>query len=375
MIQRIVGVVVVVLVLGGLIAYSQYRPEPDHVSGFVEADEIRLGSRVGGRVQRVLVEEGQHVEQGEVLVELEPFDLLQRKNEAKNNLAALEAAYQRLASGLRPEEVAQAQARLEQAEARLKLLKAGPRAQEVEAAIGRLQYAEAELTLATQNYDRRKDAFDQNAINREVLDTASEQMQAAQAMVVVRREELSQLQAGSRDEEIQEAEAKVEEARQAARLAAAGYRKEEVEQAQAARDAAQAAVEAIIEQEKELTIKSPVAGVIEALDLQPGDLVAAGAPVLSLLDEHNLWVRVYIPENRVALQVGQKLWVTVDSLGDQKFQGEIVFISRQAEFTPNNVQTPEERSKQVFRVKVALAENLDKIRPGMTADVSLEPVQ
>ncbi len=105
MIRRIVSVAFVVVLLIGLIVYSQFRPMLNRVSGFIEADEIRVGSRLGGRVLAVHVEEGEQVAQGRTLVELEPFDLLQRELEAVNSLAALEADYQRLKSGFRPEEV------------------------------------------------------------------------------------------------------------------------------------------------------------------------------------------------------------------------------------------------------------------------------
>ncbi len=132
MIPRLLMILTVILLLTGLIAYSQFRPQPNHVSGFIEADEIRVGSRVGGRVQAVLVEEGQGVASGQVLVELEPFDLLERENEARNTLASLDAEYRRLAAGLRPEEIAQTKARYDQLQARLDLLDAGPREQEIE---------------------------------------------------------------------------------------------------------------------------------------------------------------------------------------------------------------------------------------------------
>jgi HlyD family secretion protein len=374
MLRRLIAISMAILFLAGLITYSQYRQQPNRVSGYVEADEIRVGSRVGGRVQAVRVEEGERVEQGQILVELEPYDLLQREREALQTLTALDAVYRRLVAGLRPEEIAQAKARHDQFKARLDLLEAGPREQEIEVARGRLLVAEAEQTLAKQNYKRNAELVQNQAISREDFDEVSEELNAAQAMVVVRKEELELLKIGTREEEKREAGARVEEAHQAWQLATSGYREQDIEQARAARDAAEAALDVIREQKKELTITCPIDGVIEALDLQQGDLVPAGAPVLSVMDDSRMWVRAYIPENRVGLQVGQQLWVTVDSFGDARFRGEITFISRQAEFTPSNVQTPEERSKQVFRVKVALREGLEKLRPGMTADVWLDSV-
>lgn len=372
MTQRLIAIVLVLLFLILLISYSQFRPPVDRVSGFVEADEIRLGSRVGGRVRAVYVEEGESVVQGQVLVELEPFDLLEREREALSKLMVLDAAYRRLVGGLRPAEVAQAKAQHDQFKARLDLLKAGPREQEIDIARGRLRVAEVELKLAERNYQRRTDLSQSNVIAREELDEASEQLEAAQAWVAVRQEELELLELGARDEEKREAAARVEEAWQAWQLAESGYQAEVIEEAKAARDAAEAALAAIREQQNELAIKSPIAGVVEALDLQKGDLVPAGAPVLSVVYESELWVRAYVPQNRFRLRVGQELSVTVDSFGDERFRGELTFISRQAEFTPSNVQTPEERSKQVFRVKVKLKEGLKRLRPGMTADVWLD---
>jgi multidrug resistance efflux pump len=375
MVRRVGIVVLVVILLIGLIAYSQFRPAANHVSGSIEADEIRVGSRIGGRVLAVYVVEGQRVEQGEKLVELEPFDLLEREQEAAMSLAALEADYQRLSAGFRPEEVAQARARYEQFKARYDLLVAGPRDQEIEAARGRVEIAESEQVLAQQNYLRSKELISKNAISQAEFDTAVEQLDGARAMLAVRKQELDLLLAGTREEEQREAKSRADEAEQAWNLATNGYRAEEIAKAKAARDAARAALDVIRQQKQELLITSPINGVIEALDLQKGDLAPAGAPALSVMDDSHLWVRAYVPQNRIGLQVGQKLSVTVDSFPGQEFQGQISFISRQAEFTPSNAQTPEERAKQVFRIKVNLPDASPRLRAGMTADVWLDATE
>jgi multidrug resistance efflux pump len=372
MIKRLLAILVFIAILAGLIAYSQLRPQSQHVSGFIEADEIRLGSRVGGRVQEVLVEEGQKVEAGQLLVKLEPFDLTEQLKEAEAKLAASAADLQRLEAGYRSEEVGQAKARYEQLQARLDKLVAGPRAQEIDATRARLQLAQAEYRFATENYNRVQGLVNTNALTREELDRATEALDSARAGVAVRQEELSLIQAGTREEEIREAKATVEEARLAWELVKRGYREEEIVAAQAARDSAVAAVDMIKDRINELTIVSPVAGSVEALELEPGDLVAAGAPVMSVLDNSHYWVRTYVPQKWMNLKLGQQVAVTIDSLPGQKFPAEITFISRQAEFTPSNVQTPEERGKQVFRIKATLKEGLDQLRPGISADVWLD---
>lgn len=359
-------------VLLALVVYSKWSPEPLHVSGFIEADEIRLGSRVGGRVSVVHVQEGQKVTSGTILVELEPYDLLEREKEFELALAARAAEYQRFVAGFRDEEKAQAKAKLDQLQARLDLLKAGPRKQEIEAGRGRLILAQAEQKLAEQVFQRFAKLLESNATSQQEFDTARESLEAASANLIVRQQEHELLQAGTREEEIREASARVEEARQAWQLMKNGYRKEEIEQAKASRDSAQAALEAIRQQKEELKIKSPIDGTIEAFDLQPGDMVAPGAPVLSMLERNKLWVRAYVPQNRLGIQVGRRLQLTLDSYPNEPFSGVVSFVARQAEFTPNNVQTIEERSKQVFRIKVVVENQRDLLRPGMMADVWLE---
>jgi multidrug resistance efflux pump len=194
----------------------------------------------------------------------------------------------------------------------------------------------------------------------------------AEETVNARTAELDALLEGTRPEDLAQARAGVEEARQAWLLRKNGYRPEEIAQARAALEAAEAAVRIIEEQIKELTIRAPSASVVEAIELQPGDLVTAGAPVIALADRSRLWVRAYVPEGWLALQIGQPVQVTVDSFPGQSFTGHVSFIAREAEFRPGNVQTPEERSKQVFRIKVQLDEGLNQLRPGMIADVWLE---
>lgn len=174
----------------------------------------------------------------------------------------------------------------------------------MEAAGARLQVADAELKLAEQNFARRSELYEEKAIAREAFDLASERLEAARAMRQVRANELRLLELGTREAELEAARARVDGAREAYELAKSGYREEVIEQAEASRDAAAASVRVIDAQLEELQIRAPVNGIVEAYNLQPGDLVPAGAPVLSLLDDRRLWVRAFVPENRAGLNVG-----------------------------------------------------------------------
>ncbi|MHB1155636.1 MAG: HlyD family secretion protein [Phycisphaerales bacterium] len=306
--------------LVSLLLWSQQDTGPLQVSGHIEAHDIRIGSRVGGRVKAVHVDEGQTVKQGDTLVELEPFDLPQRRDEAA--------------------------ARCDQLKAQLDELIAGPRKQEIEAARAQLAESQSQLELAQQQFNRFKSLVESHAESPDKFDQAAAQLKIAAAAVDVRRQQLTLLIEGTRSERIVAAKA--------------------------ALASAAASLAAIQRQIDELTIRSPITGDIEAVELRPGDLVAANAPVLSMLDQSKLWVRAYVPENHLGIHIGQTCSVHVDSFSDQTFAGTITFISRQAEFTPGNIQTPEERSKQVFRIKVTLDDPRKLLHAGMTADVTFE---
>ncbi len=377
MARQIIGFTIVIAALVAAIAYSQLRPTSDTVSGILEADEIRVGSRVGGRVESVRVAEGEKVEDGQLLLTLEPYDLIERRREATAALAAKEAEYERLSKGYREEEVAQAKARLDQLTAEYDKLKNGPRKQEIEVARARLAAAHAQQTLAARSHDRVRSLRERGATTADELDRAGEELESASANVVLREQELDLLLAGTRQEELVQASARVAEARAGWQLNAKGYRSEDIRAAAAARDASQHALDAINRQIDELKIVSPLDGTVDALVLQKGDLIAPSAPVLALVDLQDLWVRAYVPQNRVAIKVGQRFNVLVDAFPDRVFPGTVTFISRQAEFTPSNVQTPEERSKLVFRMKVAIKNSERLLRPGMSATLELsqsEPV-
>ncbi len=369
---RVAAIVLVILALIGVLLWSQTRTPPLVVSGFVESDEIRLGSRVGGRVQSVSVVDGNEVKRNQKLVELEPFDLNEKLAQAEALWKQQKAVHAKLTEGFRKEERAQAEARVRQLEAVALKLKNGPRPQEIAAARADLDLAKAQQELATIEYDRAKSLQVQDATTKQKVDAARTELRVSEDQVHSRSEQLKLLEAGTRDEEKAAAVAQLDESRAALELIVNGTRQEDIDAAYAAMVSAEAGMNAIRKQIDELTIVAPVNGSVEAVELQPGDLVAPNAPVMTLLDHSRMWVRAFVPENRLDLKIGQKLKVTVDSFPGETFTAEVGFVSRQAEFTPGNVQTPEERSKQVFRIKAFLNDESGRLRPGMAADLWLE---
>jgi multidrug resistance efflux pump len=370
--KRALGATVAAVVLISLLVYSQQRHVPLKVSGTIEADEIRIGSRVGGRVARVRAVEGQAVKVGDPLVELEPFQLRELLAQAKAQLGQAQAELERVTNGFRVEEKAQAKAKHDQLDAVVRKLVKGARDEDLATAESQLELAEAQMELAKLRHQRIESLLAKQVAAQEEMDRAVSELRVARAMVTTRREELNKLKTGTREEELDEARAQLEQADQEWQLRKRGYRDEEKAEARAAVEAADAAVRVIERQMEELLIKAPVNGVVEAVELQPGSLVGANSPAISLMDTTHLWVRAYVPEDRLSVKVGDAVSVTVDSYPGEKFAGRITFVSRQAEFTPGNVQTPDDRSQQVFRIKVNLESGLDLLRPGMAADVWLD---
>ncbi|MCG3129035.1 MAG: hypothetical protein CHACPFDD_03944 [Phycisphaerae bacterium] len=371
--MRIVGVVVVLTVVSVVALFVQQSRRSEYfVSGVLEADDIRVGSRVGGRVAAVKVQEGQRVAAGEVLVELEAFDLRERLAQSRGLLDVQRAILARREAGFRSEEREQARARRDRLQSVLDELVAGKRPLEIQILEHRLDQSQAELQLAQIEYDRVK-ALAADVRTRDEFDRAASAREAALAKVAAARDELALGREGSRAEHIAQARANLAEAEQALAMAVAGYRTDEIAEARGSVAAAEASVAAVERQLDEIAIKAPVASIVDAIDLQPGDLLAPNAPAVSLIAADRLWIRAYVPENRLDLLIGQELSVRVDALPERRFRAALTHVARQGEFTPSNAQTPEERSKQVFRVRAQLLDGLDVLRAGMAADVFLKP--
>lgn len=169
------------------------------------------------------------------------------------------------------------------------------------------------------------------------------------------------------------AETRAKTALEAYRELERGSRAEDIEAASAAHQREEGRLAYLLRQKQEAVVEAPAAGIVESLDLRPGDLVAPNQPVARVLEPGQLWVRVYVPEPSLGrVRVGQKAAITVDSFPKREFPGRIVEIRDRAEYTPRNVQTLDQRMDQVFGVKVEIAP-APELKPGMAALVRLEP--
>jgi multidrug resistance efflux pump len=341
------------------------------VSGTIEAHEILVGSKVGGRVAKVHVREGDRVKPGQLLVELERDEMEARQAEAVAAVAQAQATLDQFVAGSRPEEIARARAAARGAEEAFSAVKTWPRAEEVAQARADLAAAEADQAFAEAQFRRFDDLFRDSAVSASDLDNARNRRDAERAKVASLRERLRITETGSRREDIRTAEEKFREADQTRRLVEKGPREEEIRQARANLAAARARLQVVETQLAEMVVTAPADAVVEVFDVRPGNLVAANKPLATLV-EPDLWVRVYVPESQIGrVRLGQDAAVRVDSFPGRAFRGAVEQISRKAEFTPRNVQTPEERVNQVFGVKIRLDNREGFLRAGMAADVTL----
>jgi len=122
-----------------------------------------------------------------------------------------------------------------------------------------------------------------------------------------------------------------------------------------------------------MVVRAPFDGVVTVRHHEPGEVISAGIPVLTVMNRNDRWVRIYVREDRVgAVRVGQPATITTDTWPERTFGGQVSFVASEAEFTPRNVQTREERVKLVYAVKVRITGDPgDELKPGMPADVRL----
>ena len=371
-----------VLIIGGVGWYLAHRWQLAHApyewSGTVEARTIDLGSRAGGRIKQILVKEGDRVKAGDPLIVLEPGDWPAQLEQAQAQLMQQQANLDKLNNGARPEEIAAAKARAQTAQAALQETVTGARSEEVAAAKARLIAAEATVEKAQHDVDRMHKLRDAGAAIPADVDNAEIALKGALAQRDASREQVNELEHGSRREDVAQAQARAKEQTASEKLLTAGSRVEDIRVAEAQVKAAQGRVDQIQSMLDELTIRAPVAmpkdwsARVEALDLRPGDIIAPNTTAATLIEDDQLYVRIYVPETELGhIHVGDKVPISVDSFPGRSFQGVVQHINEVGEYSPRNLQTADERADQVFGTRIGIVSGNDVLRAGMAAFIKV----
>ena len=368
--RALTGLVIALLAYGGYRVYIARQPY--EWSGTVEARTIQIGSRTGGRIKQVLVREGDHVQPAQPLVVLEAGDLDAQRLMAQAALDQARAQLEKLEAGARPEEIDAARARASTASAALEQTKTGTRTEQVAGAEARLRAAQVAVEKAQLDANRQHQLAAAGAASRADLDNADIALRSVVAQREASQQQLSELKNGARKEELEQASSREREARASLKLVVAGSRIEDIKGAHAQVDAAQGRLDQVNVLIGELVIKAPVAARVEALDLRPGDLVAPNATAATLLEEDQLYVRIYVPETLIGkLKTSQEVPVAVDSFPGRTFKGVVEHINSVGEYSPRNLQTADERADQVFAARIGLRDGREELRAGMAAFISV----
>ena len=310
-------------------------PEPSdtiRVSGHVEATEVQVAADVGGRLLELRVAEGDRVTAGAVVAQLDTRDVELQVGRARAERGIADAQLRLLLAGARPEDIRQAEAQVDAASAEVFGVQAELRAGEVD-----LQRFEALLGANAGSQKQRDDA-------RARVDVARERERGARERVRAAREVVARLQAGARREEVETARARI-----------------------AAVDAELAVLEKM---RADAVVTAPVSGIVTQALSDAGEMVAPRMPLLVVTDLDHAWANLFVPEPFMSLvSLGQAVAVLTDA--GNSVPGRVTYISPQAEFTPRNVQTADERSRLVYRIKVAVDNSAGVLKSGMPVDAEL----
>jgi multidrug resistance efflux pump len=303
-----------------------------------------------------------------------------------------------LAGGYRSEEVRKAEQQRSEAQAAFDMLDNGYRKEDIAQAKAQMQQARTQADWAHQDFLRFKKLTEQGAVSLRDADELytrwqsaeraydassqayekvkagprSEELQAAKARLNAAKEHEKLMLNGTRTEEVQMARHEYLQAEAAAKLLRQGTRFEQIKRAEAELSMSKGQLQEIDAQLQERNIVAPVDAEISVMDLHPGEVFAPNRTLATLTRLDDIWTRVYLPEKQLArARVGQELKIKVDAYPGKVFRGKIVQIPGVAEFTPRNVQTPEERSAQVFGIKITLENPDHLLRGGMNAEVEL----
>ncbi|WP_136805221.1 efflux RND transporter periplasmic adaptor subunit [Desulfosediminicola flagellatus] len=352
-------------------------------SGNIEVTEAQMSFRIAGRLEKRLVDEGDSVHAGQILALLNTDDQTIAVSQAEASLAYANAVLAELEAGSRQEDIDEAEAKVQQARQSLTELQNGSRIQEIEASKAELESARAAEQSAIVQFKQAKNdvtrythLYSDNSISKTILEssqtlfkTAENQVKVAMAKARAAEKHYELLKAGPRIEQIRRAEAVLQQAKAEYDRIKAGPRKESIDQARAKVQVAMEAARQARQQLHYTKLIAPTDAVVLSTSAEAGEYLNPASPVLTLGRVDTPWLRAYIHEKSLGrIQLNQEVKVSTDSFPDKTYSGRVSYISSQAEFTPKTVQTFEERVKLMFRIKVALDNPDNELKPGMPAD-------
>ena len=370
---------------GGVYYWRLPKGDPTRIrlSGNLEITEINAAFKTPGRVVELLVKEGDTVKKGQLLARMESSALEFSKQGYQAGVAAAESALAQLRTDTErardslDREAAMRRAEIALAEAQVRDVEAGSRKQEIAQAQAGLDDARAQRDQAAADWERAQKLFKQEDISRVQFDQAQTRWRSTTAAVQNAEQRLALVKEGPRKETLELAKAQLNRARAALQLTEANRKElirkgQEVSLRKADIDRARAQVGVTEVQIGDTEIKAPMDGVVLAKPTELGEVVGAGTTIVTLGDTARPWLRGYITESQLGrVKLGQKVKLRTDSFQGVDYEGVVTFIASEAEFTPKQIQTPEERVKLVYRIKVEVANPKGELKNNMPMDAEI----
>ncbi len=353
------------------------------VSGNLELTLVDIAFKIAGRMTERLVDEGAWVKKGDLIARLDPLQLQQQTLRDRALVSSAQSNYDQLVTGIAYQratlesDIAARNAELSATQAKLEQLLNGSRKQEVQQAEAAVNDAKAQLEFARSDWERMQTLYKNEDVSKQQYDQARARFDSATAVLRQAEERYSLVKEGPRQEDIAGARAEVARAQAALRMAEANrlelQRKEQelaARRAEIDRSRAQAGISSA--QLDDTTVYTPIDGVVLVKAAEPGEVLAAGTTIVSIGDLEHPWLRAYINETDLGrVKLGQKVRLTTDSFRGKIYAGQISFISSDAEFTPKQIQTKEERVKLVYRIKVDVDNRSHELKSNMPVDAEI----
>ncbi len=384
--KTVIRIVLLLAVIGGG-AYWWYTTQAAKhtnsitVSGNLELLQVDISFKIAGKLIERPVTEGDWVKKGQLLAKLDPLQLQEQESRDKALITSAVSNYKQLETSIAYQratieaDVAARRAEQAEAEARLDALLHGNRTQDVQQSAAAVNDAKAQLDFAKSDWDRAQTLFKNEDISKQQYDQARMKVDSATAMLRQAEERYSLMKEGARPEDIAGARAAVAKAQAAVKTAEAnrlelarkeqelGARKAEIERSTAQAGMSQS-------QLNDTSVYSPIDGVVLVKSAEVGEVLGAGTTVMTIGDLEHPWLRAYINEPDLPrIKLGQAVKLTTDA--NKAYNGKITFIASEAEFTPKQIQTQEERVKLVYRIKIAVDNSSHELKNNMPVDAEI----
>ncbi len=372
--------------IAGALAFRSFRAKPDNrilISGNIELTQVNIAFKVSGRLISRTVDEGDPVKKGMVVATLDRDQLLRQREREVATLAQAQSQSAQASTTVewtresQASDLDQRRADLYAAQARLRELEAGSRPQEIKEASAAVEAARAESERTQKDWERAQVLYKQDDISASQFDQYRKNAESAAAALRQAQEHLALVKEGPRKEQIEAARAQVTRAAASVQWAQAQKldvtRKEQdvvARRADIERERAQIAL--IDAQLADTIVASPIDGVVLVKAANVGEILAPGTTVVTIGDIDHPWLRGYINERDLGrVKVGAKAKITTDSYPGKVYWGKVGFIASEAEFTPKQIQTSEERLKLVYRIKIDVDNPQHELKSNMPADAEI----